>query len=185
MSGRSYLLTAVLVFICFVMACGSDDPVTGPGPPKIDDNLDFTRQDETPMNTGTDYWFACGAREAGYDDTFVLKVLCFGESLEESFWTLDIVVDDVEMDTSYTFPTGEANPAWFLIVDGSTSNELNSYTQESSGTITFTLLDCGPPLRVDFTVDCTVGSEYWDAPSVDVSGDFSCTVYSTQLPPWL
>jgi hypothetical protein len=164
------------------MACGSDDPPTGSGPPKIDDDLAFARHDETLIGMGANYAICCGAWEVGYDDTFVLKIFCYGESAEESFWKLFIVVGDVELDTPYTFPTDEANPARVFMVDASNSNELSSDTLESSGTITFTLLDCGPPVRVDFTVDCTVGSEFGGGPSVDVSGDFSCTVYSNPSP---
>jgi hypothetical protein len=175
------LLMATLV-ICFVIACGSDEPVTGAGPPKIEDNLSFVRPDETSVTMGANYAICCGAWDPGYDDTFVLKIFCYGESAEESFWKLFVVVDEVELDSLYTFPTDEDNPVKVFMVDAPNSNELCSDTEESSGTITFTSFDCGPPVKVDFTVDCTVGSEYWDAPSIEMSGDFSCTVYSNPSP---
>jgi hypothetical protein len=131
---------------------------------------------------GVNYAICCGPWEAGYDETFVLKIFCYGGSAEESVWKLFIVVDEVELDTPYAFPTDEANPAVIYMVDASNSNELSSDTDESSGTITFTVLNCGPPLEVDFTVDCNVGSEFGDGPSVDVSGDFRCTVHSNPSP---
>jgi hypothetical protein len=176
------VLLVVPLFISLVMGCGSDDPVTGSGALKIDDNLDFTRHDETPIDMGANYAICCGPWEAGYDDTFVLKIFCYGGSAEESFWKVFIVVDEVELDTPYGFPTDETNPAIIFIVDASNSNELCSDTEESSGTITFTSLDCGPPVKVDFIVDCKVGSEFGGRPSVDVSGDFICTVYSNPSP---
>jgi hypothetical protein len=138
------------------------------------------------MVMGADYAICCDAWEAGYQDAFTLKIFFGDSSGEGSFWKLFFIVDEVSIDSTYAFPSGNWNwsdgswdgpPLILFCVDVSNGNELSSSEDESTGTITIHSLDCGPPVHVDFSIEARVDSEM-GGPYVDVSGTFSATVHS-------
>jgi hypothetical protein len=89
-------------------------------------------------------------------------------------WELVAVLRDVHAGTVahlphnpvYTRPT----KAVMTLYDGPTRNEASSATETARGTITFLTIGCNPA-RVEFSVDATLGSEFFEGPSVRVRGD--------------
>lgn len=92
-------------------------------------------------------------------------------------WELNAVVADVKrspvvrLPHSFVFdhPTG----AQFFATDG--RNEVNSDTEESSGRIRFQRVSCGRRLRIAFTFNGRVGSEFGDGEPLVVRGSFSAS----------
>lgn len=147
----------------------------------ISNDLIFINENGQEIQMGTDYAICCDIWEPGYTDEYALKVFFYDPSFQASFWKLFFIVDNVTVDTTYSFPTDGLSFMMFFI-DISDSNELSSNTAASSGNITIITLDCGPPITVSFTINAIIGSEFGDGPSVHVSGDFSCTIYSNPAP---
>ena len=180
-----------MVLLIFIAACSKDDSPSGPGSGGQNDvgnNLSFIRQDGTSLAMGTDYAICCGIWEEGDIDKNTLKIFLYDPRLmsdpenADSFWKLFIILDNVTLDSPYSFPTAYDGPVKVFLVDVATNNELSGYADDSVGIITIDSLDCGPPLSVSFTIDATIGSEYHLAPTVHISGTFSATVYSNPSP---
>ena len=178
-------LTAVAATIVVLGLSCSDDktssPSTGPGSNSISNDLIFEYPNGTEIPMGRSYSICCGIWEPGYIDKNTLKLFFYDPSFQESFWKLFIAIDEIVLDSLYSLPTSGSSVKMFLM-DVDSSNELSSDESESSGNITVSLLDCGPPVSVSLTIDATVGSEYGGMPSVNVSGSFSCTIHSNPAP---
>ena len=175
--------------IVLVVSCGDDDKnpangVAGPTQNEIIDSLTFERQAGTSISMGTDLAICCGIWEPGYIDKNALKILFYDSSMQEAGWRFFILVDEIAEDSSYMLPTSEAGQSAIsmFVFDVPTGNELNSDTDESSGSVTINSFSCGPPVTIDFTIDATIGSEYFQGPSVSVTGTFRCTVYTNPSP---
>lgn len=182
------LFVGLLTVLFLGIGCGDDDSgstKSGSQDNQIENSLVFTREDESIVTCGTDYAICCGIWEPGYIDKNTLKIMFADPQWELAAWKLFILVDEVTSGTTYTLPTPEAGegPVCMFVADVPTQNELCSVTEESSGTIKINSFSCGPPVVVDVTITATIGSEYGSsAPSVQVAGNFSCTVYSNPAP---
>ncbi len=178
----------ILIGIFLVASCGDDDknPTNGSSPAtnEIIDSLTFERQDASTISMGTDFAICCGVWESGYIDKNTLKILFYDSSMQKAGWKLFVLVDEVAKDSTYTFPTAEAGQSAIsmFIADLPTGNELNSDADESMGTIKITSYSCGPPISIEFTINATVGSEFFQGPTVSVAGTFKCTIYANPAP---
>ncbi len=142
----------------------------------IDNNLIFKNEYGQEIQMPTDYTVYYGICDPGYIDEYALKIIFHEPSDKESLWRLVLMIDDIAVDTTYSFPN-DGSLFTMFIFDAGFSNELASNTTVSSGIITIDTLDCDSPIRVSFTINASIGSEFWDGPPVHVSGDFSCTLY--------
>jgi hypothetical protein len=185
------LVSLVGILLLGIVGCGDDDPSDpGNGIPDntITNNLTFTRQNGTPLVMGTDYAICCGIWEPGFNDNNTLKIFFYdpllwtNPSQAESFWKLFIIKNKLQIDSSYDFPTSAESPLRMFLVDASSGNEISGDEEESSGTITIERLRCGPPVRIKFTIDVVLGSEFHLAPTVSVTGTFTATIYSNPSP---
>ena len=173
------LVSAVLL----IFSCSDDDksPTSTSKRNLINNNTTFAYDQTSELTMGSDYAICCGPWEEGHNDAHTLKIFVYDPSVEKSFWKLFIVVDEVVVDSAYTLPS-TGSPFQLFSVDVNTSNELSSNTMDSSGEITFDQLECGPPLKISFTIDAVVGSEFGNMTSITVTGSFSCTIYSNPAP---
>lgn len=180
---RSNVTVILMMAAVLALSCSDDDksPTSTGKRNSISNNIAFMYDQIHELTMGSNYAICCGPWEEGYDDTYTLKIFIYDSSFEESFWKLFIAVNEVVVDSLYTLPSTDS-PFQLFSVDVDTSNELASNTLDSSGEIRFEQFDCGPPLKISFTIDAVVASEYWDMPSVNVTGSFSCTIYSNPSP---
>jgi hypothetical protein len=122
----------------------------------------------------------CGAWESGFHEDLTFKTFVGDAS---GGWKLFVLADAVTVDSTYAFPTGNwgssgswtGPPVALFFVDPQDGNELSGAESASTGTVTVTALDCGPPARIAFTIDARVASEV-GGPWVEVSGTFSATI---------
>ncbi len=176
---KSILITwAILALFTLMEGCGKDSSPSEPKNDVIQNNLTFTRQDGSQLIMVTDYVICCGIWDPGYDDRYSLFIAFFDSVQVNSRWMLNIVPEEITFDSPFVFPGTSNLGTYMFVLDASSDNELSSYESESSGTITINVLDCGPPLQIDLTIDATLASEFWDAPPVTVSGTFSATIHS-------
>lgn len=187
-NSRAILFLALVgtLLVC-VASCGDDDPAEpGTGTPEnsVQNELTFTRQNGTPLMMGAEFAICCGAWEPGYDESPTLKIFFYDPLLwtdpnqAESFWKLFIVMDKLGTEQAYDFPTTSESPLRMFLYDTASRNEVSGEEEESSGTITIERLNCGPPVRIKFTIDAVLGSEYHMGSTVTVTGTFTATVYT-------
>lgn len=178
----------LLLGMLMVLGCSDDDnPIDGNGTNgtnQVVNNLVFNRQDSTTIPMATDMAICCGVWETGYIDENTLKVMYYDTTMQVSGWRLFILIDSARTGAGYLFPTdvsGESAVSMF-VYDVVNLNETNSDVSESSGGITINSFSCGPPVRLDVTINATLGSEFFQGPSIDVAGSFSCTIYDNPAP---
>ena len=167
--GILFVLAIVLFYGC------SAEQSAGPEGSKqnvISDDLRFTvlSADSTDMVVAADYAICCGAWESGGFDEMTLKIMAYDTLSEASGWKLFILVGEASQDSMYVLPTEGAGIAHIsmFVFDPVSENEWNSDTQQSHGTITLHSFSCGPPVKVDFTIDAEIASEYAGASSIRV-----------------
>ena len=186
-AGSGIILLILLAVLTLVIASCDDDnsPCSGKDQGcysnSINNGLVFEYADETEIEMGHDYAACCGPWEAGYDDRIALKLFFYNIDEELSFWKIFISVNEAYQDSIYSLPLS-SSPLKIFLVDISAGNELSGDTPESSGTITLDSFSCGPPLKVSFTIDALVGSEFSEGEPVYIRGNFSCTVYKNLSP---
>lgn len=150
----------------------------------IENQVTFTREDSTTLVMGADCAICCGVWEPGYNDAYAMKIFFYDPELwtnpsgAESFWKLFIVVNGINPGTTYSFPTTLESPFRLFFMDVQKGNELSGAEEESRGSITVEQLTCGPPLKITFSIDAIIGSEYSMGSEVRVTGTFNATVYS-------
>jgi hypothetical protein len=176
----------ILLLVCavaLIFSCSDDDksPTSTGKRNNVNNNIIFAYDQSPELPMGSSRAICCGPWEEGYDDRLALKIFFYDPDFEESFWKLFIAVDDVTVDSTYTLPSTGA-PFQLFSIDANTSNELSSNTMDSSGEITIDQLECGPPLKISFTIDAVIGSEYGNMPAINVTGSFSCTIYTNSAP---
>jgi hypothetical protein len=151
-----------------VAACGSDPAE----PSGVENDLVFERANGTLITFPANTYVWCGAWEPG--EVAAPSVHVFVGN-PEGGWKLTAVRSDVVTGQPNTFPNNfiwdDPKDADLFIYDP--PNELSTQAEESSGSLTFTQLDCERGGRVAFTIDAVVGSEFGDLPPVSVSGSFS------------
>lgn len=180
---RGLQLAMLLLVICLAGACDKDGgSQPGWGEIGVQNTLTFLRHDATAMAMGTEYAICCGAWESGYDNRDTFKIWFYHPTFQESFWKLFVLLDEVVVDSLYAFSLEAGPPLTLFLWDASNSNELSSDVERSSGTIIIHSLHRSLPTSISLTIDATIGSEYWDMPSVDVSGTFRATLYGNPAP---
>ena len=184
------LFTLIGLLLLGTISCSDNDTVSSGngdghnGENLIQNNMAFMREGGTTLAMGSDYAICCATWEPGYIDKNTLKIFLYDPLLwsdptnAKSFWKLFIVVDEIDLETPYSFPTYSDAPLRVFVVDVTNGNELSSAEEESSGIITIESLTCGSPLQITFSIDATIGSEFHLSPTVNVTGTFSATVYS-------
>jgi len=171
----SLFSTSLLLAACTAV---DEEPV---GQNTLNDKLVFERQDGSIMVMGGEAAVCCGDWEPG-DARLTLKVLVFDSGLQQSFWKLFLVLEDAEPGSTYTFPSSPSSTAHLFVGDvgtygsGQVENEISSSLQNSSGWVRIEEFDCGPPLRVSFTIEANLASEFHLGSSVEVIGTFSADI---------
>jgi hypothetical protein len=91
-------------------------------------------------------------------------------------WDLHAVVADVKRRPVVKLPNTFVfdHPKGALLFATDRHNELNSDTEESTGSIRFQRVGCGRRLRIAFRIDARIGSELSGEP-LHVSGSFSAS----------
>lgn len=159
---HSLLFVAVMAF-----GCGSD-----PTGPQVQNDLVFEREDNTVIAFSGTARVWCGPWEPGEVAAQSVHVLV-GNA--QGGWKLMAVVDDITVGVPVTFPNtfifDDPDGADLFILDP--PNELSTQAEDSSGSITFTEIDCTAGGEVAFTIDAVIGSELGGQPTVSVTGSLS------------
>ncbi len=161
---------------CGVTA-GAAVPAEGAAGLRVRDRLVWSHPDGTPVAFRPDVRVWCGRWER---DVKVPSIHVRVGAGSAPRWELNAVVADVKrrpvvrLPHSFTFdrPTGAQ---LFATAGG---NELNSDTDPSRGRIRFQRVSCGKRLRIAFSVDGRVGSEFGDGEPLTVRGSFSASAQS-------
>ena len=165
-------ITAAL--IASAVTAGTVEAAAGAAGLRVRDKLTWSHPDGTPVTFPRDVRVWCGRWER---DVKVPSIHVRVGSRTAPRWELDAVVADVKrrpvvrLPHSFVFdrPTG----ARLFATDR--RNELNSDTDESSGRIRFQRVSCGRRLRIAFTFNGRVGSEFGDGEPLTVRGSFSAS----------
>ena len=152
-------------------------PAEGAAGLRVRDRLTWSHPGGTPVTFPRDVRVWCGRWER---DVKVPSIHVRVGSRTAPRWELNAVVADVKrrpvvrLPHSFVFdrPTG----AQLFATDG--RNELNSDTDPSSGRIRFQRVSCGRRLRIAFTFDGRIGSEFGDGEPLVVRGSFSASAQS-------
>jgi len=176
--------SALMFALLLLPGCGDDDKPTKPSsftpptnpPPPLTQALAFTRADSTGVAMGDSMWICCGVWDDGYIDKTAFKVVLFDPANHKSGWRL-FVLPEVEIGRVYSLPTISSTPTSqspvnLFIADYSNGNELASDQDESRGTMVVHSLSCGPPARIDISIDAVLGSEFGDGPEMRAYGRF-------------
>jgi hypothetical protein len=175
------------LFLCFlalgggILSCGDDDPVT-PGQNQIVNSLSAVRESGSEITLGASYAICCGPWESP-DERPTLKILVYDPDLVQASLLLGLPLATVSAETTLTLPSNgiEKNFLVFL-ADSATGNEVSSDQDDASGSLTVEVLDCGPPLRIELTMDAILGSEFQLGERVWMTGSFQATVYYNPAP---
>lgn len=168
---RTTFLLLGLGCLAAAPACDGGDP-SGPA----ENTLVFQRANGTTIQFAGEPLVWCGPWEEGNVPTRAVHVLGGDFRAGGPVWKLDVVVEDVQTGRPLTFPNSfvwdQPEGAQLFILDQ--PNEASTQIGESSGSITFSELDCDGDIR--FTVDAVVGSEFGDGPPIRVTGAFAAPV---------
>ena len=166
--------TLLLGLGCLAAARGCDSGGDPSGP--SENSLVFQRADGSRIQFSGDPLVWCGPWEEGSVPARTLHVLGGDFRAGGPVWQLNVVVADAKPGQPLAFPNtfvwDQPKGAQLFILDE--PNEASTQEGESSGSITFSELDCEGDVR--FTVDATVGSEFGDGPPVRVTGGFAAPV---------
>jgi hypothetical protein len=152
-------------------ACDGGEPL---GPAEND--LVFTRADGSRIEFAGEPLVWCGPWEEGSVPARAVHVLAGDFRGGGPVWRLQAVVEDAQPGQPLRFPNtftwDQPEGASIFVLDE--PNEASTQTDGSSGSITFSELDCDGEVR--FTLDAVIGSEFGDGPAVRVGGSFAATV---------
>lgn len=160
-------ITTPVVFL-IAAACGGGGPV---GVEEVENDVVFERENGTVIDFPDETHVWCGPWEAGEIPEPAVHVFVGGVP---SGWKVAAVRADVVIGQPNTFPNtfiaDDPSGVDMFILDP--PNELSTQADDSSGSITFTELNCSMGGAVAFTIDAIVGSEFSDLPSISASGSF-------------
>ncbi|TMQ58889.1 MAG: hypothetical protein E6K76_06615 [Candidatus Eisenbacteria bacterium] len=185
-TGVRRLALAVLAASLACLGCGSNKPTTPirpPGSNSISDGFTFTREDSTTILMGRTHAVCCSLWEPGYINRETVKILYYDNTKARSTWKMFVIPDEMTQDSVFSLPTPAAGqgPVMVFVYDVGTGNEASSVEQGSSGTVTIHSLSCGPPTRIDATIDAFLGSEFAGGGRIRVRGRFTATVYTNPI----
>lgn len=170
------------LWVCLCLGCG-DDSSTNPDGDTVQNSIVFSREDQSEVLVGGARAICCGNWEPGAIDRLAVKVFFYDPGNAAAGWKLFLLLDDVAAGETYSLPTASSdNPEQFFLFvnDVADGNELASDLVESSGTVKVDVVDCGPPLRLDVTVDATLRSEV-AMPAVRAVGRLRVTVHTVPV----
>lgn len=175
--------TLLLCAVAYLPACGDHHKPNSPGTPTppVTGSLTFTRADSTALEMGDTIRVCCGVWDPGFIDKNALKIVIGDPSGQRGGWRFFVLVDEVVADSVYSLPTAPVSqssqsPVNLFVNDTSRGNELSSSVSESRGSITVHSFSCGPPVRIDATIDVVLGSEFGGGPEVRVRGRYRAEV---------
>ena len=183
-STRARRLAAVLTLgaIALLSGCGDDDkprpPTTPITPiPPLSGPLAFARADSTVLEMGDSLRICCGTWDEGFIDKTAFKILMYDPANQKGGWKLFVLPGEVMMEHAYPLPTAGVaqygqSPVNLFVVDFERGNEAASDEEDSRGTIVVHSLSCGPPVRIDASIDAVLASEFGDGPEVRARGRF-------------
>lgn len=175
------IIPAGLVLVSAVTAamlmpgCGED----GKSGNIIDNRLTFQLEGGAELTVGKSWAICCGEWEPGYRPDHTLKIFFYDPLMSQGMWKLFIDLSVGEEGGEYDFPVSSSVMQMFIF-DIDSGYEFSSGEPESSGTITINEIDCGPPLRLSFSINASIGSEYAGIAPMIVIGDFECTIESNE-----
>jgi hypothetical protein len=137
----------------------------------VRDRLVWTAQDGKRASYRPEVRVWCG----GWDpDVRVPSVHVWVGAKPAAHWELHAVRADVRRHPVVKLPNDFVfdRPHDALLFGTDRGNEVNSDTEESTGSIRFGRVRCGRHLRVSFRVNATLGSELSDGGTIAVRGSF-------------
>jgi len=174
----------LLLIITLVAACHSShrNPVA-PVTFSVTDSLTFTRAgSSTPVVMGTMPLVCCGLYDPSFVNEPAMRIVLYDPDAQKPGWQILILTNRAQAGAVTTLPTVVVAPSKvphvsMFVADIENGNELNSDSQESTGTITVHSFSCtATAIQIDFSVDATLGSEFANAPSMEVHGTFRATL---------
>lgn len=176
-----FLALTALASLSLVAACGKDDgnparPVTNPiTVAVVEDSLDFTIGDLT-LTMGDSALVCCGLFDPDFVNERAMRVVFYDPANQNAGWQFLILIDRAQQGEVANLPTTVVAPSKVPRISmfvATPSNEFSSDAQGSSGTITVHSFSCSATaIRIHFSVDATIHSEFWDGGAVRVQGTF-------------
>jgi hypothetical protein len=152
-------------------ACAFGAASATAAPPHVHGALTFTRPDGTTVRFGAQIRIWCGRWEPDVP-VRAIHVLA-GNRRSGTFWLMSAVLDDVKRPTTVRLPnsftSSRPEGALLFAVDRG-ENELSSDVEEARGKIVFERAGCRPKPYVTFSVDATLGSEFFDGDPLRAEG---------------
>jgi hypothetical protein len=162
--------------VCGLMAGAGVPAATASGAAglRVRDRLTWTRPDGTPVAFRPDVRVWCGRWAS---DVPVPSIHVRVGARRAPRWELDAVVADVKRRPVVRLPNAFVfdHPKGALLFATDRGNELNSDTDDSSGSIRFQRVSCGRRLRIAFRFTGRVASELSDGEPLSVRGSFSAS----------
>ena len=180
---------AAVALLALVTACGKDEPhrtATGPapspGPPVTtavyEDSLRFFIGGPD-LEMGATPLVCCGLYDPGFVNESAMRIVFYDPANTKPGWQLLILVNRAQQGEVATLPTTVVAPSHVPRISmfvPTLSNEFSSDAQGSTGTITVHSFSCtSTSIQVDFSIDATIHSEYWDGGAIQVKGTFRGT----------
>jgi hypothetical protein len=184
-AARRWMLPILLLLLVILPACDAEDkpsptaalpsPSPSPAPdPFIEDSLVFRHMDQSVIEMGDSTFTCCGLYDPGFANEPAIQIMFYDPTLQKNSWSIVILTEATTAGSVHTLPTKVVAPhkvpTVLLFVHG---GEYSSEPDESSGTITLHSFECGASTTsVDFSVDATLHSEYWDGGQILAKGRF-------------
>ena len=187
---RASVLVATAALVV-VAACKREHKPNAPIPAEtvIADSLVFTRAGSaTPVPMGATPLVCCGLYDPSFVNERAMRIVFYDPALQKPGWQILVLIDRAQAGATTTLPTVVVAPSKvekvsMFVADTPTGNELASDTQESTGTITVHSFSCdASAIRIYFSVDATLGSEFAGGATMDVHGAFEATFPAASCP---
>lgn len=169
-----------LTALILLAACGRDDrnptrPITTAS---VENSLQFAIGDST-VAMGTSFLACCGLYDPSFVNERALRVVFYDPANQSSGWEVLVLIDRAQQGEVATLPTPVVAPSKVPRISmfvATLSNEFNSDTDGSTGTITVHSYSCSKnAIQIHFSVDAILHSEFWDGGTVRVQGTFRGT----------
>jgi hypothetical protein len=181
----------LLVGVTLVVACKREHKPNVPilAETVIADSLVFTRAgSSTLVSMGTTPLVCCGLYDPSFVNERAMRVVFYDPANLKPGWQILILTDRALAGATTTLPTVVVAPnkvekVSMFVADLATGNELASDTNNSAGTITVHSFSCdASAIRIYFSVDATLGSEFAGGATMDVHGAFEATFPAASCP---
>lgn len=151
---------AIAIPVGFLGDKSTDQPIGPPGSETLTFTSkagpSFTVDDAQVRCDGQTLYVIAGSRQVGPDG-----------NPRGSVYRVEVHLDKTTMGMPVELPVEYPN---LFVYDAEHDNELSTATETSRGTLTVNEASCGSTPSVDFSVDATVGSEFFETSGVRVKG---------------